>query len=306
MSYFECNSIEAYIDNLKGLEVDATQISRGKFFCQRKSLSLPLLEINYWHVQTSILYYGGLAQDSFLISFPVSRKSQKVDGRVLGENSILALLPDEERVVLHPDEVLSLDFLVNPLLFRYYFQWDNTDRLFNLIQSLQKKSELSTQKQLQSKQLIDHTLNAIGNPNRLSDQSMLDLRDSILLKLFKFLDHSVKDTKNVNSKQRVVIAKRALDYIHDNPQTKFTILELSNRCFCSLRTLEYAFRTILDITPKEYLIKRRLNSIKREIQIYDGKPINRIAMDYGVVNAGRFSRDYFQFFGEYPSETRGK
>jgi AraC family ethanolamine operon transcriptional activator len=306
MSYFECNSIEAYIDNLKGLDVDATQISRGKFFSKRKSLSLPLLEINYWHVQTSILYHGSLAQDSLFISFPVNRKSQKIDGKVLGENSILALLPDEERVVLHPDEVLSLDFLVNPLLFLYYFQWDNTDKLFNLIRNLQKKSELPIQKKLQSTQLIAHTLNAMDNSNQLSYQSMLDLRDSILLKLFKFLDHSVEDKKNVNSKQRIVIVKRALDCIHDNPQTKFTILELSNRCFCSLRTLEYAFRTIVEVTPKEYLIKRRLNSIKREIQIYAGKPINRIAMDYGVVNAGRFSRDYFQFFGEYPSETRGK
>ncbi|MFT6896955.1 MAG: AraC family ethanolamine operon transcriptional activator [Paraglaciecola sp.] len=306
MNFLECDSIEAYIDNLKGLDVDATQVSRGKFFSKKQSLSLPFLEINYWHVQTSILYHGRLAHDSFYISFPVKRESQKIDGKVFGESSILALLPDEERVVLHPNEVVSLDFLINPLLFLHYFKWDKIDDLFILIRSMQKKSKLSIQKQVQSKQIIDLTLNVISNANRLSYQSILDLRDSILMKLFEFLDHSAECSKRVNSKQRIAIVKRALDYIHDNPQINFTILELSNRCFCSLRTLEYSFRTILDITPKEYLIKRRLNSIKREIKIYNGKPINRIAMDHGVVNAGRFSRDYFQFFGEYPSETRAR
>lgn len=305
MTYFECGDINGFIGNLKDLDVKATQVSKGNFFCKRHRLSLPFLEIHYWQVKTSILYHGRLAHDSFLVSFPVNREFQKIDGKFFGKNSILALLPDENLIVLHPEEVVSLDFVINPLLFIHYFKWDNIDTLYNLIGSLRKTVELTTEKKLQSKKLIDITLNLIHNTDQLSYQSILDMRDLILINLFKFLDHSIEEVKISSSNHRIKIVNRALDSIHNNPHTNLTTLDLASKCFCSLRTLEYAFKTILDITPKEYLIKRRLNLIRQEIQTYRKKPINRIAMDYGVVNAGRFSRDYFQFFGEYPSETRG-
>tara|TARA_R110002051_G_scaffold147376_1_gene220160 strand:- start:9824 stop:9949 length:126 start_codon:yes stop_codon:yes gene_type:complete len=39
MKYVECNSIDVYIDNLNGLDVEATQVGSGRFLAQIEMLS---------------------------------------------------------------------------------------------------------------------------------------------------------------------------------------------------------------------------------------------------------------------------
>ena len=72
----------------------------------------------------------------------------------------------------------------------------------------------------------------------------------------------------------------------------------------SQRTLQYAFREQLDVTPKQYLQAVRLNGVRRDLR--RSGPTARIAdtaNHWGFWHMGQFAGDYRRHFGELPSET---
>jgi AraC family ethanolamine operon transcriptional activator len=306
MNYFECDSVDVYIDNLQELNLEATQVSKGAFFSKKNNLKLPLLEINHWQVNVGMLYNVSLSQDKILLSFPIKRDLQKIDGITLGSDSILAVLPDEKLLLLHPEEVKTLDFLIPFSVLQEHYKYQETTHVLQSIIKLRNKTEFSSSQKCLIDQLTKFTIRFISQVNRWSYQATIDAQDSILQKIFEILDDDGEQVQKNCSHNRTNIVKRAITNIHNNPTSNITILELSTYCFCSIRTLEYSFKSILGYSPKEYLIKRRLNLIRKEIQRSPETSISRIAMDFGVVNAGRLSKDYYMFFGEFPSDTRNK
>nr|WP_252727361.1 helix-turn-helix domain-containing protein [Colwellia sp. C2M11] len=83
-----------------------------------------------------------------------------------------------------------------------------------------------------------------------------------------------------------------------------TIPELAKASFCCVRTLEYSFKQIIGMTPKQYIITRRLQQIHITLKEDKTKTIAELTKSYGIVNQGRFAQDYFKFFNEYPSDTK--
>lgn len=306
MKYVECDSIDVYIENLNGLNVEATQVDRGRFLSKKKNLKLPLIEINHWHINTNMLYHGSLSQDEIYLSFPIERQSQKIDGKIFGSDSILAVLPDEDLLVLHPKMVEQLDFLIPFRVLQDYYKYQSLTDTLQLIKSLRNRTTFSNSESLKIKKLVNYTLSVIDLVSQWNYQAAVDAQDTILLNIFETLGEFGGQTTINSSKHRAAVVKRALAVIHKEPKSNLTIVELCNNCFCSLRTLEYSFKSILGCSPKAYLVKRRLNLIKHEIKHSPEKSISRIAIDFGVVNAGRFSNDYFMYFGEYPSDTRNR
>lgn len=84
-----------------------------------------------------------------------------------------------------------------------------------------------------------------------------------------------------------------------------TTVELARAIGVSHRTLNYAFKSVLDITPYSYLQLHRLNATHRELAIADPKEftVTSIALKWGFSHLGRFSKLYRNLFGEMPSET---
>lgn len=84
-----------------------------------------------------------------------------------------------------------------------------------------------------------------------------------------------------------------------------TILDLCARVGVSERTLQYAFRTYVDMTPVAYLRACRLNRVRAVLRASDptATTITAVAVRFGFLHLGRFSRDYRRQFGELPSQT---
>ena len=72
----------------------------------------------------------------------------------------------------------------------------------------------------------------------------------------------------------------------------------------SRRELEYAFRTVFDQSPRDFLHLLRLNAVRRALRRgAPGDTILRVLLDHGFTHPGRFAADYRAIFGEQPSET---
>jgi AraC-like DNA-binding protein len=103
---------------------------------------------------------------------------------------------------------------------------------------------------------------------------------------------------------RLRALRRALDFIHESSE-RVRIDGLATEAGVSQRTLEYAFREALDVTPVGYLRLHRLDGARRELSAADPTETSAttIAARWDFTELGRFSVVYKKLFGEPPSET---
>ena len=101
------------------------------------------------------------------------------------------------------------------------------------------------------------------------------------------------------------VATQARDWIHAHIDRPIRIVDLCRAVAVSRRRLEYAFREVYDISPREYVESLRLNEIRRvllgpatrELSITD------VAFEHGINHLGRFAASYRTLFDELPSQT---
>lgn len=105
--------------------------------------------------------------------------------------------------------------------------------------------------------------------------------------------------------RREIIVKTAVRFLEKFADQPITILDLVEEVSTSQRTLEYAFRECLGITPKAFLISYRFNQVRRQLRRSDPDDvkITDVANRWGLWHMGQFAADYRTFFGELPSET---
>lgn len=86
---------------------------------------------------------------------------------------------------------------------------------------------------------------------------------------------------------------------------RISVPELARVAGVSQRTLEYAFREGLGMTPVRFLRRRRLNAAHRELRLAaaGSTTVTEVALSMDFGDLGRFALDYRRLFGESPSET---
>lgn len=84
-----------------------------------------------------------------------------------------------------------------------------------------------------------------------------------------------------------------------------TIVDICTTLGVSERTLQYAFRAYVNMSPLVYLRMCRLNRVRETLLASDpgNTTVTAIAMRYGFLHLGRFAIDYKQVFEEHPSAT---
>ena len=97
----------------------------------------------------------------------------------------------------------------------------------------------------------------------------------------------------------------AHDYLRLHLAEDVSVGELCRRLAISRRQLEYAFRTVFDSSPREFLLSLRLNESRRRLmKARDrGQTVTQVAMDVGISHLGRYAACYRRLFGETPSQT---
>ena len=99
--------------------------------------------------------------------------------------------------------------------------------------------------------------------------------------------------------------KRAFDRIRSSPLDRISLRDLCTSAEVSRRTLEYAFRDQLGMSPQQYLRLRRLHAVRSELMLArdSDTTVTQVAHGNGFVDLGRFAGTYFSRFGEHPSQT---
>lgn len=96
--------------------------------------------------------------------------------------------------------------------------------------------------------------------------------------------------------------RTAVHYIDHHARELPTVSEIAAVAGVSARALSGGFTKYLGMSPRAYLIERRLRGVRRELA--DGATsVASVAHAWGYVNLGSFADAYRRRFGEYPSQT---
>lgn len=103
---------------------------------------------------------------------------------------------------------------------------------------------------------------------------------------------------------RDLAIRRSLDLIDEHERESLSVADLCRVARASRRTLEYAFRERFELSPKAYMLARRLSGVRAELsQPDDGLTVTRAANTWGFHHLSQFAALYKRQFGDYPSET---
>lgn len=101
------------------------------------------------------------------------------------------------------------------------------------------------------------------------------------------------------------VVRTAEDYALAHAAEHLYVTDLCQAAGVSERTLQYAFREVLGMTPIAYLTRLRLHRVRQALRIEtpQSTSVTAEAMKWGFWHFGDFSRAYKNCFGELPSET---
>ncbi len=96
------------------------------------------------------------------------------------------------------------------------------------------------------------------------------------------------------------IVNQALHYIHENITHPLTIESLCRELYITKSHLHHLFIKHLEITPKKYILSRKLLLARRELR--NGSKPTDVCANYGFCDYSTFYRHYVQYFGHTPSQ----
>ena len=105
--------------------------------------------------------------------------------------------------------------------------------------------------------------------------------------------------------RRAPLIARAEKEMLDSLEEPLTLKDLAERLASSSSALSYGFQDIFGMSPMRYLKVRRLNAVRRHLKAKDPEQttVRALASRFGFWNAGHFTKDYKDLFGELPSKT---
>ena len=118
--------------------------------------------------------------------------------------------------------------------------------------------------------------------------------------------HDFEPTRSDRTRQaHSLVVKIAEDYALSHTADHLYVSDLCRVAGVSERTLEYAFKEVMGLTPVTYLIRLRLHRVRQALltATQGSTTVTTEALNWGFWHFGEFSRAYRDCFGELPSDT---
>jgi len=132
----------------------------------------------------------------------------------------------------------------------------------------------------------------------------VELLETLLATLGAATDFEPDRTDRTRQAQSLIV-KVAENYALSHTGDYLYVSDLCRVAGVSERTLEYAFKDVMGLTPMTYLIRLRLHRVRQALlaATQGSTTVSAVALDWGFWHFGDFSRAYKECFGELPSDT---
>jgi AraC family ethanolamine operon transcriptional activator len=233
-----------------------------------------------------------------------------VSGLPVRPGLMLAAEPEAEATFVADGGWESITFLLPPQDIRAHLTARQREGEFNLprgIEPLQVEAESVRGLFEWGKRLVD---TALREPSLFDEQAkervaaQNELLEILLATLRVAGDFESTRSDRTRQAQSLIV-KTAEDYAMTQSSDRLYVTELCKVAAVSERTLEYAFKEIMGLTPVTYLTRLRLHRVRQALLAASpgSTTVSIEALNWGFWHFGEFSRAYKECFGELPSET---
>ena len=134
------------------------------------------------------------------------------------------------------------------------------------------------------------------------------LEQALIEALVACLDEGANDRDRLAQRHHSLIMRRFRRAVEESLDQPLYIPELCAAIGVSDRTLRVCCQEQLGMSPKQYLLLRRMHLARRALRdsIPTATTVTEIATQFGFWQFGRFAGEYKSHFGEAPSATLGR
>lgn len=290
------------------VEIECVQLSDGRRVAELDSLDLGSEQIVRERQDTSVQKLGATPADFCTISIctrkPAARFSEHSGGRV----DTVFFLPENAEFDIHIPAggetayagFSQKEFLRGARALDPAF-WERPP---------QGGVPLATNRGGEFKNAVDLWLKTAHDAARRGEELDPTIMRGHLLQTVLHIATTQVDgaAPSFNNRSRALqVGRTARAFVDDRRESDElpTVVDICEALGVSARTLQYAFREYIGLSPVAYLRVCRLNRVRAELAASDpqSSTITQVAMRFGFLHLGRFAGDYKRMFGESPSAT---
>ncbi|WP_373018372.1 helix-turn-helix domain-containing protein [Thiomicrorhabdus sp.] len=303
----EDSSVQASMQSW--IEMDCYQLSRGSRIAQMDCLDLGNQQIVRESQQAAVQKQGVTPPNLCTISYCTTDPRCRFSELDMAKDETVFFLPENTEfdifvpagiqtayISLDQEEFLNSVRVLNPTA------WERTPQQLLAIDTAQQ----GVLKETVNRWLKMAEMDVVSSSHMLTEQihSML-LQNVLQVAASTGLDDLRPSIEK--RKRALSICRKTCDFIEDSLASDIvpTVVDICKLIGVSERTLQYAFRSYVDMPPNVYLRFRRLNRVRAILRASDPQSttVTTVAMRFGFLHLGRFAHEYRQLFNESPSKT---
>jgi AraC-like DNA-binding protein len=292
------------------IDLDAVQLTSVPFRARRVVVRLEGGVVVY-HSTNHRIRTRTKAQPGLLayVTFGPRTKGT-VNGLPIRPELMLAAGPETEVVFVTDVRHESITLLLPPADIRAHLRDRHREGDFHLpdgAETLRADAVMVRRLFDWGKRLVETAARQPARFNDRKDQraaAKVDMVETLLATLGATRGFEPTRADHVHQSQTLVV-KTAEDYALSHVDERVYVTDLCRSAAVSERTLEYAFKEVLGLTPVAYLIRLRLHRVRQALlaATHGSTTVSAVALDWGFWHFGEFSRAYKDCFGELPSDT---
>jgi len=238
------------------------------------------------------------------------RAKGSVNGLPMRSGTMLAVQPGTEVVFVSEPGYESIFALLGPDEIEAHLRGRQREEAFRMPRGAEilHRDPASVRRFFTwGKRLVD---TATRRPELFNDRrearvaAQADLLETLLATLGAATDFQPPRSDRTRLAQSRIV-KIAEDYALAYAGDRLYLTDLCRATGVGERSLEYAFKKIMGMTPTAYLTRVRLHRVRKALQAAtrSSTTVSAEALNQGFWHFGEFSRAYSACFGELPSET---
>ena len=292
------------------LDLDAVQLQSIPFRARRVIVHLEASTVVFHSTNLRIRTRTRVRKDLLAYVTFGARARGTVNGLQVRPGFMLAVEPGAEATFVTGAGWESITFLLAPTEIRAHLTERQRESEFHLpqgVETLQVDAEKVRSLFDWGKRLVD---TAERQPSLFDERrsercaAEAELLETLLAALSGANDFE-PDRGDQTRQAYSLIVKIVEDYTLARPGDRLSVTDLCRVAAVSERTLQYAFKEVMGLTPLTYLIRLRLNRVRQALMAatHGSTTVSAEALKWGFWHFGEFSRAYKACFGEAPSDT---
>jgi len=281
---------------------DWVTLGTGRFFVKRVVVDLDGCLLAYHHTSHPGRSRSQTVGPHRVVAVFSPSATGTLDGREITPDMLVTVKAGVDTELVAGSDYRAILFLVPPVDVESHLRSRDVGPDFlsgkiELVQSLYRWGRSVVRAAEQSPELFEE--------NR-------HIREGVRRELIERLGETLSSTRDLLPRDAELtrvnhsrLVKRTQDYALEHIDERMHLVDLCHAMRISERTLRYAFRNVLGMSPAAYLSRLRLHQVRKSLKEAkrQSTTVTAEALHWGFWHVGDFSKAYKECFGELPSDT---